>query len=110
MMTVKSRFLSANRQSKIRRTNLCLCALAATSLLLVACAVELRKTDAQLGLNPQQAAGSHIFDEHCERCHSAYSTRAKNRPCMKGVFKRQFPVKILHLVLASRSCSEFCFG
>src|SRR6266705_2512392 len=80
MMTVKSRFLSANRQSKIRRTNLCLCALAATSLLLVACDVELRKTDAQLGLNPQQAAGRHIFDEHCERCHSAYSTRGKKGP------------------------------
>src|SRR5207244_2811188 len=75
MMTVKSRSLSANPQSKIRRTNLCLCALAAIALLLVACDVELRKTDAQLGLNPQQAAGRHIFDEHCERCHSAYVER-----------------------------------
>ena len=90
MMTVKSRSLSANPQSKIRRTDLCLCALAAIALLLVACDVELRKTDAQLGLNPQQAAGRHIFDEHCERCHSAYSSRGKKGPSMKGVFKRQF--------------------
>src|SRR5437879_1166849 len=86
MMTVKSRFLSANRQSKIRRTNLCLCALAAISLLLVACDVELRKTDAQLGLNPQQAAGRHIFDKHCERCHTAYSTHGKNLQDFQSIF------------------------
>src|SRR5438309_10172772 len=90
MITVKFRSLSANPQSKIRRTNLCLCALAAISLLLVACDVELRKTDAQLGLNPQEAAGRHIFDERCERCHSAYSTRGRKRHSLKAAFKRQF--------------------
>jgi mono/diheme cytochrome c family protein len=90
MMTVKSHSLSANRQSKIRRTNLRFCALAAMFLLFAACDVELRKADTQLGLNPQQAAGRHIFDERCERCHSAYSSRGKKGPSMKGVFKRPF--------------------
>jgi mono/diheme cytochrome c family protein len=90
MMTVKSCSLSANRQSKIRRANLRFCALAAIFLLFAACDVELRKTDAQLALNPQQAAGRHTYDEHCERCHSAYSLRGKKGPSMKGIFKRQF--------------------
>src|SRR5207247_8783014 len=77
MMTVKSHSLSANAQSKIRRTNLCLCALAAISVLLVSCDVELRNTDAQMRLNLQAAAGRHIYHEHCDRCHSTYSTGGK---------------------------------
>ena len=66
------------------------CLFAAILLLLVACDVELRKTDAQLGLNSQQAAGRHIYDDRCERCHSAYSSRGKKGPSLKGVFKQQF--------------------
>jgi mono/diheme cytochrome c family protein len=60
------------------------------SLSLPACDVELRKTDAQLGLNSQQATGRHIYDDRCERCHSAYSSRGKKGPSMKGVFKQQY--------------------
>jgi mono/diheme cytochrome c family protein len=56
----------------------------------VACNTELRKTDAQLGLNPQQAAGRRIFDQNCDRCHEAYSSREKKAGSMKGLFKRQF--------------------
>jgi mono/diheme cytochrome c family protein len=66
------------------------CLFAAIFLLLVACNVELRKTDAQLGLNSQQAAGRHTYDDRCERCHSAYSSRGKKGPSLKGVFKQQF--------------------
>src|SRR5437763_16633537 len=93
MMTVKSRSLSANPQSKIRRTNRCLCALAAIALLLVACDVELRKTDAQLGLNAQQAAGRHIFDAHCERGDSASSSRGQKGPSMGEACKGPFRAK-----------------
>jgi len=87
-MTTKPRCHTFNAQSAIKNLSLCLCA--SVAILLVACDVELRKTDAQLGLNPQQAAGRHIYDERCERCHSAYSSRGKKGPSMKEVFKRQF--------------------
>jgi mono/diheme cytochrome c family protein len=73
-----------------RTSRVVLCLLVALSLSLLACDVELRKTDGELGLNPEQAAGRHIYDERCERCHSAYSSRGKKGPSMKGVFKQQY--------------------
>ena len=54
------------------------------------CEVERRKNDAELGLNPQQAAGRHIYDQYCDRCHSPYSSRKRQGPSLKGVFKRQY--------------------
>jgi mono/diheme cytochrome c family protein len=61
------------------------------SLLLVAgCEVERRKSDAELGLNPQQAAGHHLYDQYCDRCHSAYSSRGRRGPSLQGVFKKPF--------------------
>jgi len=55
-----------------------------------ACDVERRKSDAELGLNPQQAAGRKLYDNYCDRCHEPYSSRGKKGPSMKGVFKRQY--------------------
>ena len=40
-----------------------------------ACDVQRRKSDAELGLNAQQAAGRRIYDEYCDRCHAPYSSR-----------------------------------
>ena len=57
---------------------------------LAGCDVERRKSDAELGLNPQQAAGRRVFDLHCDRCHEPYSTRAKKGDSLKGVFQQQF--------------------
>src|SRR5713226_7997540 len=57
---------------------------------LMACEVERRKSDAELGLNPQQASGRHIYDQYCDRCHAAYSSRGRKGPGLKGVFKRQY--------------------
>ena len=57
---------------------------------LTACEVERRRSDAELGLNPQQASGRHIYDQYCERCHSAYSSKDRKGPSLKGVFKRQY--------------------
>ena len=37
--------------------------------LAIACDVERRKSDAELGLNPQQSAGRKIYDSQCDRCH-----------------------------------------
>jgi mono/diheme cytochrome c family protein len=66
--------------------------LAALVVLAIACAcdVERRKSDAELGLNPQQAVGRKIYDNECDRCHEPYSTRGKKGPGLKGVFKNKY--------------------
>lgn len=57
---------------------------------LSACDVERRKSDAELGLNSQQAAGRKIYDSHCDRCHEPYSTRGKKGPGLEGMFQRKY--------------------
>ncbi|MGB9206351.1 MAG: cytochrome c [Terriglobales bacterium] len=61
-----------------------------TLLALAGCDVERRKSDAELGLNPQQAQGRKLYDDYCDRCHEPYSSRGKKGPSMKGVFKKQY--------------------
>lgn len=58
--------------------------------LLSACDVERRKSDAELVLNPQQAAGRKIYDQYCDRCHEPYSTRGKKGPGLKGIFQNKY--------------------
>lgn len=55
-----------------------------------ACDVERRKSDAELGLTPQQAAGRKVYDNYCDRCHEPYSRRDKKGPSLKGVFQKQY--------------------
>jgi len=57
---------------------------------LAGCDVERRKSDAELGLNPQQATGRKIYDNYCDRCHRPYSTKGKKGPGLKGVFQHQY--------------------
>ena len=66
--------------------------LAALVVLVVTCGcdVERRKSDAELGLNAQQAAGRKIYDNECDRCHEPYSTRGKKGPGLQGVFKNKY--------------------
>ncbi|MGB6385613.1 MAG: cytochrome c [Terriglobales bacterium] len=59
-------------------------------LALAACDVERRKSDAELGLNPHQAAGRRLYDDYCDRCHEPYSSQGKKGPGLKGVFKQQY--------------------
>jgi mono/diheme cytochrome c family protein len=59
-------------------------------LLLTACDIQRRKSDAELGLNPQQVAGRRIYDNYCDRCHAPYSSRKRQGPSMKGIFQRQY--------------------
>lgn len=61
-----------------------------TLLSLPGCEVERRKSDTELGLNGQQAAGRRIYDDKCARCHEAYSTRGKKGPGLKGLFKNKY--------------------
>jgi mono/diheme cytochrome c family protein len=57
---------------------------------LAGCDVERRKSDAELGLNAQQASGRKIYDNYCDRCHRPYSTKGKKGPGLKGVFQHQY--------------------
>ena len=59
-------------------------------LLFIGCDVERRKSDAELGLNPQQASGRHTYDQYCDRCHAAYSSRNRQGPSLKGIYKHQY--------------------
>lgn len=72
-----------------RRLVVWFCAVAAL-LFLAGCDVERRKSDAELGLNPQQAAGRRVYDRHCDQCHEPYSTRGKKGPGLKGMFKKEY--------------------
>ena len=58
--------------------------------LFAACNAEPRKTDAELGLNPQQAYGRRVYDARCAECHYAYSTRNLRGPSLAGLFKRPY--------------------
>jgi mono/diheme cytochrome c family protein len=58
--------------------------------LLSGCDVQRRRSDEELGLNPQQAAGRKLYDNYCDRCHAPYSSRGRQGPSMKGIFKKQF--------------------
>jgi mono/diheme cytochrome c family protein len=82
-----------NRQSGIQNLKFfasCLCAGALSLLSLAGCEVQRRKTDAELGLNPQQIAGRRIYDNYCDRCHAPYSSRGRQGPSMKGVFQKKY--------------------
>jgi mono/diheme cytochrome c family protein len=59
-------------------------------LWLTGCDVERRKSDAELGLDPQQAAGRKLYDNYCDRCHEPYSSHGKKGPSLKGIFKHQY--------------------
>ena len=74
------------------RFSLGLCASVMSACLLAGtgCEVERRKSDADLGLNEQQARGRRVYDDYCDRCHEPYSTRGKKGPPLKGIFKQQY--------------------
>ena len=56
----------------------------------LACDVERRRSDAELGLNAQQASGRRIYDAECDRCHQPYSRRGRKGPGLKGIFQRKY--------------------
>lgn len=70
--------------------SLCLCASVVILLSFAACTAQRRKSDAELGLTPQQSAGRRVYDNYCDRCHEPYSSSDKQGPPMQGVFKHQY--------------------
>jgi mono/diheme cytochrome c family protein len=67
-----------------------MCVVGLALIALAGCDVERRKSDAELGLNPQQAAGRKLYDNDCDRCHRPYSTKGKKGPGLKGIFQHQY--------------------
>ncbi len=59
-------------------------------LAIFGCHVEPRKTDAELGLNPIQARGRHIFDANCARCHEPYSRWGLHGPSLHNLYKKGY--------------------
>lgn len=88
------RGISPQRNFTLERNFLCASAAVLAGAMVLAmlsgCDVERRKSDAELGLNPQQAAGRKIYDAECDRCHEPYSTKGKKGPGLKGVFQHQY--------------------
>jgi mono/diheme cytochrome c family protein len=77
-----------NRISIARVFSLCLAA--SVAIVLASCTAERRKSDAELGLNAQQASGRRVYDNYCARCHEPYSSRDKQGPSLQAVFKGQY--------------------
>lgn len=77
------------RSTEVCRYLLPIC-ISLTALLLLTGCDERRRSDAELGLNLQQAAGRRLYDTYCDRCHAPYSSRGRQGPPMKGLFKRQY--------------------
>ena len=82
--------LFSKREIRIRNLKLFAVCFLFSILVLTGCDVQRRKSDAELGLNPQQIAGRQIYDNYCDRCHAPYSSRGRQGPSMKGVFQRQY--------------------
>jgi len=76
--------------SSWRNLAVALALLGSVAVVSTGCEVERRKSDAELGLNAQQAAGRRIYDRYCDQCHEPYSSRGKKGPSMMGVFKRPY--------------------
>jgi len=47
-------------------------------------------TDAELGLNPQQARGRKVFNIYCLNCHPAYSSSGNKGPGLKKLYKKEY--------------------
>jgi mono/diheme cytochrome c family protein len=57
---------------------------------LFGCEAEPRKSDAELGLNAQQARGRRIYEARCAECHYSYISRNLRGPSLQGLFKKQY--------------------
>lgn len=59
-------------------------------MFIAGCGEPAPKSDAELGLNAQQANGRRIFERDCSACHNAYSSSGSKGPSLKGLYKRAF--------------------
>ena len=60
-------------------------------LLLPGCSKDREKmTDAELGLNAQQARGRRVYAVYCASCHPAYSSHGDKGPGLKDLYKKEY--------------------
>lgn len=59
-------------------------------LFVAGCGEPAPKTDAELGLNAQQADGRQVFEHFCAACHNAYSSSGSKGPSLKGLYEKQY--------------------
>jgi mono/diheme cytochrome c family protein len=65
--------------------------LLALALLASGCGKDPEKmSDAELGLNAQQAHGRRVYNLYCQSCHPAYSTHGNKGPGLKGLYKKPY--------------------
>jgi len=62
---------------------------AAIAILVAGCG-DPNRTDAELGLNAQQASGRHVFQRYCAACHNAYSSSGSKGPSLRKLYRKQF--------------------
>jgi mono/diheme cytochrome c family protein len=48
------------------------------------------KSDAELGLTPQQTSGRRIYRQTCAPCHDDHSVPGENGPSLTGLFQKTF--------------------
>jgi mono/diheme cytochrome c family protein len=49
-----------------------------------------KMSDAELGLNAQQAQGRRVYNIDCLSCHPAYSSHGNKGPGLKGILKKPY--------------------
>ena len=49
-----------------------------------------RLSDAELHLNPQQAAGRRVYRAYCSGCHEAYLSRKLDGPSLKSLYGKKY--------------------
>ena len=78
-----------NNPHRLRRILPALCVAVAMALMFFfACdKPERLRSNAELGLNEQQARGRAIYDLRCAGCHEPYRKKDLHGPTMAGVFK-----------------------
>lgn len=67
----------------------CLLFCAALAILLAGCG-DPNKSDAELGLDAQQASGRRVFQHYCSPCHNAYSSSGSKGPSLRKLYRKQF--------------------
>ena len=58
--------------------------------LVAGCSGDPNKTDAELGLNAQQAQGRRVFKARCAICHTAYSSSSSKGPALRGLYQKEY--------------------
>jgi mono/diheme cytochrome c family protein len=83
----------SRHNSHLKQTaSILLAALAAALLLAIAgCGKDpATMTDAELGLNAEQARGRRVYNLYCLSCHPAYSTHGNKGPGLRGMYSKPY--------------------